>query len=353
MKLNKSEYFGASNSYNGFYSQFKRIFNRSNFETLYILKGGPGTGKSTLMKTIAKKAEQLNLCVEKIYCSSDPKSLDGIIIFSNGRRIGIVDGTAPHTEDTIYPGAVDRLINLGRGFDFSLLKKERDQIIKLSQSKSTSYKKAYKALNEAGLIFNKVLGVISDIGFYFKADQYFDNLRNSSILPFSNESLIMHSFSRSGLTSLISTDVNTFIIHEDGFSEYAIINELSIMLNKYGIKHTRLLSPLAPMYAIGISIGSLLIIPGKTEDDSASIHPYLDSLEFKELKTKHDELISIAKDDLSIASECHFAIENIYSKAMDFGIIDEITKRIIDDIEEFAPKKTYLSNNNTVSEKFI
>ena len=49
-------YFGAANGYSGFRSQFGEIFNSHNMEKLYILKGGPGTGKSTLLKRIDRKS---------------------------------------------------------------------------------------------------------------------------------------------------------------------------------------------------------------------------------------------------------------------------------------------------------
>ena len=44
---------------------------------MYLIKSGPGCGKSTLMKHLAQAAEQQGQRIEKIHCASDPDSLDG------------------------------------------------------------------------------------------------------------------------------------------------------------------------------------------------------------------------------------------------------------------------------------
>ena len=47
---------------------------------IYILKGGPGCGKSTLMRRVGAWAEEAGLKTEYILCSGDPDSLDGLIL---------------------------------------------------------------------------------------------------------------------------------------------------------------------------------------------------------------------------------------------------------------------------------
>ena len=44
----------------------------------YIIKGGPGTGKSSLMKLSASSLKELDK-PELYFCSSDPGSLDAVI----------------------------------------------------------------------------------------------------------------------------------------------------------------------------------------------------------------------------------------------------------------------------------
>ena len=60
---------------------------------IYILKGGPGCGKSTLMGKIGDWAEEAGLETEYILCSGDPGSLDAVVI--PALKAAVVDGTAP------------------------------------------------------------------------------------------------------------------------------------------------------------------------------------------------------------------------------------------------------------------
>ena len=51
------KFFAAANTENGFYSLFDDVFSPESFRRIYILKGGPGTGKSTLMGNIGLIAQ--------------------------------------------------------------------------------------------------------------------------------------------------------------------------------------------------------------------------------------------------------------------------------------------------------
>ena len=57
---NKKVFFASSNSYKGFQSYFDLIYNPKNLKKIYIVKGGPGTGKSHLMKSVAEHFEGEN-----------------------------------------------------------------------------------------------------------------------------------------------------------------------------------------------------------------------------------------------------------------------------------------------------
>ena len=62
-------YFAAANTAAGFLSWFDDIFDPRSLDYIYIIKGGSGTGKSTLMKKAAAKAELLGAKCEYFYCS--------------------------------------------------------------------------------------------------------------------------------------------------------------------------------------------------------------------------------------------------------------------------------------------
>ncbi len=87
-------YFLGANTPGGFYSLMDKLLDPSKARAIYILKGGPGCGKSTLMKKLGAWAEELGHTPEYIWCSGDPDSLDGVIFPDLG--VAVADGTAPH-----------------------------------------------------------------------------------------------------------------------------------------------------------------------------------------------------------------------------------------------------------------
>lgn len=87
-------YFLGANTPQGFYSLSGQMLAPDKHKAIYILKGGAGCGKSTLMKKVGKEMEKQGEKAEYIYCSGDPDSLDALLL--PGKKAAIVDGTAPH-----------------------------------------------------------------------------------------------------------------------------------------------------------------------------------------------------------------------------------------------------------------
>ncbi len=138
-------YFAAANTYNGFESLFEEIFSRDKSDRLYILKGGPGVGKSTFMKKAAAAFEKDGQEVTYYRCSSDPDSLDGI--FVRDRKISIVDGTRPHAVEANLAGAYEEIVDLGKAWDTNGLSQISRELAHISSQKSACYKRAYKNLD--------------------------------------------------------------------------------------------------------------------------------------------------------------------------------------------------------------
>lgn len=105
-------YFLGANSAGGFASHYDELLPAK--KRLRILKGGPGCGKSTLMKRVAEEAEGMGFQAERIPCSSDPSSLDGVVIPALG--YAVVDGTAPHVVEPRLCGCGEIYLDLGRGY---------------------------------------------------------------------------------------------------------------------------------------------------------------------------------------------------------------------------------------------
>lgn len=145
--MSAKHYFACGNTAKGFHNLFST--NIQPLRKLFILKGGPGTGKSTLMGKIGRELEELSIDVEYIHCSSDPDSLDGVLAPKLG--VGIVDGTAPHVIEPTAPGAIEEYVNLGVAWDTDKLATHSKEILDIQNNMKRCYKNAYAAFAE-GLV---------------------------------------------------------------------------------------------------------------------------------------------------------------------------------------------------------
>ena len=149
---NENKFFASSNTEKGFVSYYEEIYGA--LDMVYVIKGGPGTGKSRLIRVIADSAEEKGLSLEYFYCSSDPLSLDGIIITE--LKTAVIDGTAPHTYDPKIPGVKDKIINLGENWDERLLRKNAEEIFSITKEKTVLYNNVYNYLAAAGRIEEEI-----------------------------------------------------------------------------------------------------------------------------------------------------------------------------------------------------
>lgn len=147
MSVQTTDFFLGAITGHGFSDLFPLLYNES-ADRVIILKGGSGTGKSTLLKRVAAAAEKEGLWpVERIHCSSDPDSLDAVR-FRDGKCC-VVDGTSPHAVDPRWPGAVERLVNLGDHWDEGALRCAKFKIVELARRKKRIYEEVYRYLDAA------------------------------------------------------------------------------------------------------------------------------------------------------------------------------------------------------------
>jgi len=142
------KYFLAANSAEGFEAYFCENYDYNDGWRAYIIKGGPGTGKSSFMKYVVVKAVEKGLCVELCPCSSDPDSLDGVII--KEIKTIILDGTAPHVVEPKYAGVCEEIINLGQFWNGELLRERANEIINVTTQNKKLHKTAAAYISAAG-----------------------------------------------------------------------------------------------------------------------------------------------------------------------------------------------------------
>lgn len=145
-------FFLGSNSPYGFVSRFNTLYDPQDGWRAFLLKGGPGTGKSGFMKRAAQIVSDAGFHVEYVYCSSDPDSLDAIIVPE--LKACIADATSPHVVEPKFPGAVETLVHLGDFWDPSKLYDSREDIMTLTKACSALHEQAGRFLSAAGSLLN-------------------------------------------------------------------------------------------------------------------------------------------------------------------------------------------------------
>ena len=148
MPIEEKHCFVCANTAQGFVDYFSS--NLEGLDRVFILKGGSGTGKSTMMKKIGEAYQDCDYPVEYLHCSSDPHSLDGVII--PDLSAAVVDGTSPHVVEPVLPGAIEDYVNLGLALERSKLAPHKAEMLACKQAIKAQYQAVYERLAEAGTI---------------------------------------------------------------------------------------------------------------------------------------------------------------------------------------------------------
>jgi GTPase SAR1 family protein len=143
--------FPGGNTSLGFFSYYSNIISQEEANRIFVIKGGPGVGKSTFMKRISEKMLEKGYDVEYLHCSSDNNSLDGIKV--PALQIAFIDGTSPHIVDPKSPGAVDEILNFGDFWNEDGIRAHKDEIIKTNKEISYIFSRAYKYIKAAATVY--------------------------------------------------------------------------------------------------------------------------------------------------------------------------------------------------------
>ena len=357
LKAENRDFFAAANSGRGFISFYNEIFNCERIERRYLIKGGPGTGKSTFMRGVAEAAESEGLSVERYRCSSDPTSLDGIII---NNCVAVIDSTAPHAEEAEFVGARDILVELGAFWNSDGLYDASEQIKMLTQKKKSAYALAYRFLSAA---------MESDIASRELVIPYVDKKRLLKLAKRLTRDIksdggydckigLLDSIGMKGRYHLDTYSAlaqkNVYIEEHYGIG-YLAICEICEEARRKGCRIFVSYNPLCPDYpdAVFFQEGKTLfsLCEGRVKG-AISLRRALDislfsKLQKNELKAKSrnakrisEALILAATDELSEAGKAHFELERIYRENMNFSALNDYTLRLTEQIIDFARKNS-------------
>ena len=337
--------FLSANSSEGFFSFFDEFLKD---KKTYIIKGGPGTGKSSFMKKIASTAVSKGSFTEYVYCSSHPDSLDGVYI--HGSETVFTDGTPPHVMEVKYPGAMGAIINVGQFIDSEKVSASKDEILRLNSKFSAAYARAYRYLKAASCASSELRAIGLKYLDSEKMTVYFKNLADRILADKRGCG------GRSCVRFLSGITPKGYVTFKD--TVYTLCSDIFVIRDKYGVGSFALeflknkfvdcgfdvyefRFPLEPKIISHVAVPEL-DIAFVTSDKlthfdtgtarAVNLNRFMrEDIEFeKKFSVSAAKLLKICLDEaiasLRIAKSLHDDLEDIYISSMDFAALDKLTE---------------------------
>lgn len=361
LKTTKKFFLGA-NTPMGFVSYFNQIGEYKENWHRFLIKGGPGTGKSSLMKNIISEFKDIANDIETIYCSSDPNSVDGVIL--NDLKTSIVDATAPHVLEPVFPGTFDEIVSICECWDECILKDNTNKIIKLFEQNLFYRKQVSNLLLSAyGFIKNnyEIIEKFIDKNVFQK---YSNELIDELDIIRDKDKFVVGGEQKRFL-SVISVDGSIF--YDETISKIA--NKIYIIEDPYGWVGNNILLKIREkllQYNIEFITCYCSMFSGKKIDhilvpsiqiafitsnkyhkftgDSIKIinsNNFIKSID-NNLKNQInvniesiEKIINMASKFVKEAKYLHDELEEYYIKSMNFNLVDDKTKMLINKIKTF------------------
>ena len=363
--MSKKHFFVCGNTAKGFHNFFK--INVESLNKLFILKGGPGTGKSTIMKKIGEELEALQYDIEYVHCSADPDSLDGVIVPKLG--VGIVDGTAPHVIEPTAPGAIEEYVNLGVAWDTDKLATHTKEILDIQDNIKECYEKAYAEFAKGLKVHDEWEKIYIENMNFQKANQLTEEVISKLLgtINLNKTSSIKERFFGGStpygpmdFVENITENISKryFIKGRPGSGKSTMLKKIRENAKSRGLD--------VEVYYCGFDPDSLdmLLFPELSLCifDSTAPHEYFPSRDEDEVIDMYGELINANTDEtyeaqltdivaryklctnegtahLAMAKSYHDELEKFYIEATDFKVIDGIYKELYQKIIKYHKSK--------------
>lgn len=349
-----NKYFLAANSADGFFSVFGECFDALDDWRAYIIKGGPGTGKSSFMKKAASAAEKRGIPYELCPCSSDPDSLDAVI-FPTFKTV-ILDGTAPHTVDPKFPAICEEIINMGQFWQRDIICKNKKEIFALCKDNAVFHNTAKANIRVIGMVLKNNFSTLLAATDIEKCTMFSVNLAEK-YLPQKNTAGKKWVRFLSGITpkgeiyyfDTVNSFKNKIIISDPyGAATSIILSELTDMAVARGYEVITIKN-----HVLASDCIDALIIPElslciareygnvKFENNIRRIH-YTRFTDMDEINKNRQKiqfgkkltarLTTAAVENLKNAKHIHDKLEKYYIDAMDFDKMNLFTDKFIDNL---------------------
>ncbi len=354
--------FPGNNTPDGFFSYYDYMM-PNNANRVFVIKGGPGVGKSTFMSAIAWDMVDKGYDVEIHHCSSDNGSIDGVVFPEIG--VGILDGTWPHVVDPKVPGAVDEIIWLGEFWDEESVRANKQEILKAQKGAESVFRRAYRFLKAAQIIYEDWESVYIEAMDFGKAniiakqiiDENFGHIEVAPKPGFQRK-LFASAITPDGMVNYLNSIVapckkRYAICGNPGTGKSVLLHKVAVAALERGFFVETYFCPLHPEKVEHV------VVPGLGLALTKSIEPHtyvpgqkdviveMNSCLGDSVIEKHYPYIVRAQDEfqrlfdsgiyyIGQAKQYHDALERCYAPNMDFAGIEQLRNRIIERILGYA-----------------
>jgi hypothetical protein len=311
------------------------------------------------MRRISDEATARGLDVEFHHCSSDPASLDGLVV--PGVGAALLDGTKPHIYDPKFPGVVDEIINLGEYLDAAGLREHSQEIQAASIEGSRRFRSAYRYLRAARQIYENLEEKIKEIQDWGWVNQESDRLCKEILgdvpvarKPGRQRHLFVSALTPEGpithAASLIGPSTQVVILKgQPGTGKSTILGKLAAAAAERGYGVEVYHNPVEPAKLQHVLIPQLDVLAASSTElfpftierecpiidldcglDLNRLDSYQRELEIDD-RTFH-QLLETAVSLIAKAREGHRELEKYYEPNIDFAGLDRLAERLIAEI---------------------
>lgn len=355
--MDKAVFFAGVMTKSGYQSHLDETYKAGADWRAYLIKGGAGMGKSSLMKGVAAELEDMGQSCEYIMCPSDPDSLDAVVF--PDIKACICDATAPHIINPKYPEVCEVLLNHADHCDREKLALNKAEIVRLTDANSATYQRVYRYIGAVSALLNDSYKIAYDCcdarkASVFGAEMAARLLREKHCIG-SETVRFLSAITPKGLVHFTDTLGNTcerVIAVEDEYGAVSrlILSSVRMMALERGYDIITCMSLFAPDDKIEHIIVPELklafttrnrwlkadvtdrIIHARRFCNVSQLHQKRQRLSFN--RRAASELITAAVDTLKQAKSIHDDLEKLYVECMDFAALNSRKEQVISELKQ-------------------
>jgi energy-coupling factor transporter ATP-binding protein EcfA2 len=342
--------FASSHTSQGFYTFIPELV--KGLGKVYILKGAPGSGKSTFIRLLGEVMSQQGYDVEFWVSALDPVTPDGVYIAHF--NAAVINGSLPQPIDPQYPGAREIIINLGEYWDKAIIEQRQRQIVEQIDQADNFHSQVGKILKEAGRVKEEIR--IANAS-HLNMEKIEQLIKKISLDIMENRPGEKHYFAgvitADGLVDYInelSADCKKRYIFKgpSGSGKSTVIRELARDAKQRGYFLEYYHCGLEVEYLVMVVIRNLQLALIEVDHVEVALKPgdmvvdmtlYLDSYDNDQIAVQSSEahrrfeaLLLQAQQEMENSHQVNREIKKLYASAMDFESLDRKRQEIAEEI---------------------